>query len=131
MEKFEFGPIQTKWLESLEQHPERQLKEALGKKYSDGSYKACCLGELGLIAGICEFDNNDNNLYTIYHAYSSSGVLSSVHDKVGLHDSAGSPINGGGSDLFALTTLNDNKCTWPEIAAIVRANPTAYFSKSV
>lgn len=130
MEKFEFGPIQTKWLESLEQNPERQEKEKLGIIRPNDSYGACCLGELGLMAGLCEF-NSKGELYVIGEKTSNStGILSGVHEQVGLYSACGSPkkYNDGHS---ALTFLNDNKCTWPEIAAIIRANPTVYFSKPV
>lgn len=132
MEKFEFGPIQTKWLESLEQHPERQMKDALGLRSPDGSYKCCCLGELGIIGGICGFDEV-GELRTIDEDIhrTSKTTLSNVHEKVGLHNGCGSVVGEKEGMLAALTIYNDGKHTWPEIAAIVRANPTAYFSKSV
>lgn len=64
MSDFRLGPLQTKWIQSLRDHPERQLKGSLGNRYADGSYKACCLGEAGLIAGVC-FWREDGRLTTI------------------------------------------------------------------
>jgi len=57
------GPIQKKWIKSLKKHPKRQLTNQLGKRKSfmgiTLSYKACCLGEGGLIAGVCKWDGNN------------------------------------------------------------------------
>lgn len=121
---FKLGPIQEAWLQSLEQHPERQLQGALGKKNDDGSYKACCLGELGLIASLCEWSNN------ILHIIGQPGLaftLSNIYNKVGLRGSNGVAMPPHDS----LARLNDRGVTWPEIAAIVRANPESYFNESV
>lgn len=123
---FTFGPIQKKWLQSLEQHPERQMKKKLGIKFSDGTCQACCLGELGLIAGVCEWD--ERGVLTTTGAHHRENTLSEVYDRVGLRDAVGS-----GSDLrtYSLANLNDRRMTWPEIAAEVRANPERYLVKSV
>ncbi len=54
------GPLQLKWIKSLERRPKRQTKGKLGTRTSflgfTLSYKACCLGEGGLIAGVCNWD---------------------------------------------------------------------------
>lgn len=129
--KFKLGPIQTKWLQSLEAHPERQLKHRLGIKKSsdDTSYQACCLGELGLIAGVCQWEGI--NLST--KKFSERGVLLGVYKELGLYSPHGDKktfANHLVSRELSLAELNDSGTTWPEIAAIVRANPEGYFSKS-
>ena len=59
--KLELGPKQREWVESLRNNPERQLIGNLGEKYSDGTYKACCLGELGIVCGLLHW-SEDNRL---------------------------------------------------------------------
>lgn len=44
----ELGPIQKAWVQSLREHPERQMRYVLGKGTPD-NYTACCLGELHII----------------------------------------------------------------------------------
>lgn len=124
--KFKFGPIQTKWLKSLEQNPERQLKGYLGIKFDYDDYKCCCLGELGLIAGICEWRNND--LYVNSSRSNSSSYLYAVHEKVGLFSPQGDSKD---RELKGLARMNDDGVTWPDIAAHVRKYPEQYFTKSV
>lgn len=121
---FTFGPIQTKWLESLEQHPERQLTERLGRKYDDGTYQACCLGELGLIAGLCKWDG----IYLSTKYVNDMGELPDIYEELGLHNKVGDSLD---QSKLSLAELNDGGNTWPEIASIIRANPTNYLSKSV
>lgn len=112
------GPIQEKWLQSLEQNPERQHKGSLGVKTEDG-YKTCCLGELGIIAGKCRWIDNKladgTNLFTLTSA-----------EEIGLYDEVG--VTKDGQD--SLASMNDKSYTWPDIAQIVRANPENFFSKS-
>lgn len=122
---FEFGPIQEQWLKSLEEHPERQTSFRLGTRYLDGSYKACCLGELGLIAGICEWSGST---LIVKESSRSSALLDGVYEQVGLRSSNGSPSN---FNFKNLSVMNDQMDTWPEIAAHVRKNPEEYFTKSV
>lgn len=117
------GPIQTKWVESLEKYPQRQMKFRLGYSSSDGSYKACCLGEGGLVAGVCNWSNG--RLLTKNTA--SFTGLDGVYEHLGLRDSGGT-IQGTSNSL---ANMNDSDKTWPEIAAFIRENPTLVFTKSV
>lgn len=121
----EFGPIQEKWLQSLEQHPERQGTMRLGIKI-DGEYKACCLGELGIIAGICIWKGDSLVVDTLTNR---GEYLSDRYTEVGLNDFIGSHKDN--INRQSLAYLNDKGSTWPEIAAIVRASPEKYFNKSV
>lgn len=121
---FQFGPIQTQWLESLENNPERQHIRALGYKLPDGSYKACCLGELGLMTGLCEWDGE--SLVSKMDGVKRWGILNKRYGEIGLNS-----CNGHNKDrTISLAKLNDEGNTWPQIAAIVRANPEDYFNKS-
>lgn len=122
--KFKFGPIQTLWLESLENNPERQTTHKLGVKSEDGlSYKACCLGEYGLIAGKCKWVGNRLQDGAYF------GTLVESNLDLGLRSSAGTPKN---IKHGSLANLNDHQGkTWPEIAAIIRANPEEYLTKSI
>lgn len=124
---FEFGPIQTKWLESLEAHPERQATSVLGFKNPDNTYKACCLGELGLIAGLCEWFSN--KLIAKSNSQNLDVYLSEVYEEVGLYSENGNHKDNEYNQ--SLSFLNDNGKTWPQIAAIIRANPEDYFFKSI
>lgn len=127
--KSPFGPIQEKWLQSLEKHPDRQLKGELGKKITLHEYKACCLGELGLIGGVCKWVNS--TLIVDSPKSESTSYLYEVHEKVGLRDANGTGWSKDGEAIESLSHMNDGGKTWPEIAAIVRANPTHYFTKAV
>ena len=102
------------------------MKGVLGRKFSDGTYKACCLGEAGLIAGVCEWAENGE--LHVKETHGDNTYLYRVYDVIGLHDHCGSSKN---MSLCALAILNNDGKTWREIAAIVRANPEAYFSRSV
>ena len=119
----ELGPIQKQWLQSLREHPERQLKFQLGRQKEDGIYKACCLGELGLIAKICHWDNDNLN--------DETGALSNLQtfEKVGLRSQWG--MAQIGSTKPPLAALNDEHMTWPEIADYVEKNPELYFTRPV
>lgn len=115
------GPIQTAWLKSLREHPERQTTKVLGYR-TNGAYKACCLGELGLIAGVCTFDSNGtlccDGSRTILLNYTGLGLRSP----------------NGRQTKFAeptLAVMNDFGKTWPEIADHVEKNFSLYFTKSV
>lgn len=121
---FRLGPIQEAWLKSLEEHPERQGVKRLGKKNSEGLYTACCLGEGGLIAGVYEWDGS--SLVTVTSADKSYNNLDFVYESLGLYDGVGSNFNGG----KCLTRLNDTATTWPEIAAMIRANPEQWLKES-
>lgn len=116
------GKIQKQWIKSLKENPERQGKNTLGLQQADGTYIACCLGELGIIAGVTHWNRG--------HLFSGSlaRTLCKAHaNKLGLVDEIGSSTD---PSVRALANLNDNTHTWPEIAAVVEKNPELYFTKS-
>lgn len=120
-EPFDFGPKQLEWLDSLDKHPERQLKGRLGIR-DKKSHKACCLGEYGLITDICEFSFSGS----LYSGDSLTGLVS--YKKVGLHSSSGSTRT---PKLPSLAELNDQRLIWPEIATYLRHFGGYYFHKSL
>lgn len=117
------GPLQEQWLKSLEQHPERQGKGFLGRQRTGGVYTACCLAEYLLIAGKGEWRDRD-----LWDGDSKS-YLEKSWWQLGLYGKRGERLEGSLNDT--LGELNDSGKTWPEIAAIIRADPKAYLSKAV
>lgn len=131
MSTFKLGPIQEKWIKSLEDHPEKQLMDTLGKKHlnSEG-YKACCLGEGGLIAGVC---NWEGNVLIVSHKDNYGTIQTDMNLlRFDIHLALGLRSKNGEADGFtSLAGMNDTGKTWPEIAAILRTNPERYFTKSI
>lgn len=121
------GPLQEEWLQTLEQHPERQQMCSLGSGTID-HYKCCVLGLFGLLSGSCVFENGrlydaggeefhkiPDNLFT---------SLSLSWKKLGLYGAMGNTKLGVTGETLAF--YNDSGKTFPEIAAIIRANPDHY-----
>lgn len=136
--KFEMGPIQKSWTQSMKDHPERQTTGTLGRTFGDGTYEACCLGEALLCVhrfkkteplwrnGLLLDDSTDisNSDKYIVHSY----------EKIGLRNGAGSlknPWNTGKEIYESLASANDAEMSWPAIAAYIEANPENVFTKSV
>lgn len=136
---FVFGPTQEKWLKSLEDNPERQMKDSLGEKDADGSYHACCLGEYLICAGKAQWkDFGKGQILTDgkekdyrgegFETHADSELLNSW-EELGLHSSGGSRETGFRGQ--SLAQMNDTGYTWPEIAAEIRKTPEAWLTKSV
>jgi len=122
------GPLQRKWIKSLRAHPKRQMTGMLGIGTPD-NYKACCLGEGGLIAGVCKFKNGQIvsidpedpsrlNLFSLYQ-FEALGLASPHGRSVDLNN------------IDTLATLNDEGKTWSEIANLLESHPEKYFIKKV
>lgn len=135
MKIFKFGPFQKEWLQSLEQHPERQMAHRLGIMKPDGTYEACCLGEAGLITGTC-FWSKEGELVVKdeYIPFRLKGGMAK-HLLDGEAFKAMGLLSANGKSAIqnkmSLSELNDNGKTWPELAAIIRKNPENWFNKSV
>lgn len=130
------GPIQERWVTSLEQNPERQMHGSLGWKNADGTYRACCLGEGGLIAGVCKWKE--------YGSLANLGVDSVVvlenYNALGLRGKTGTFLESVTINETLFTSLADMNdvpnsagyCfSWKDIAAYIRANPENVFTHSV
>lgn len=122
------GPIQEAWVKSLEDHPERQMKDKLGEG-TESEYRACCLGEAKMVmyrAGWCKNPIEHGTL----HSGGEDAQLSQLdRKKVGLRSGDGDAKDE--TVKRSLAFMNDHGKTWPEIAAIIRENPSKYFFKSV
>jgi len=132
----ELGPLQKEWVKSLREHPERQISTILGEKYSDGSYKACCLGELH----ICNSRMNGDLLKYCNNEMrdGDTDYLEDSWDKYGLIDSKGSFANpqflekvNHGALYHSLAEANDDGVDWLTIANFIESNPEEVFTKSV
>lgn len=128
--KFELGPVQKRWIKSLREHPERQMSGRLGMG-TIHDYKACCLGELGIISDTCEFIAG-----VLREESGSVDLLRESYHKIGLHASDGAILDGRiidktGSRFYSLSAANDSGMTWPEIADYVELNPEKIFFRSV
>lgn len=138
MENFELGPLQAKWIQSLRDHPERQMKYSLGERDLDGTYRACCLGEAGLIAGVCYW-SEAGTLSTMDGeiAISHQVVLDNDSYKaIGLKSESGHTKNLSAMKIIpheitqtSLSYYNDHGKTWPQIADIIMADPSQYFTE--
>lgn len=108
------------WIQGLlDAGPEvKQGQHGLG----DAEYGYCCLG-YGCVLNEIAYDHEA--------AYSSE-----LRDAVGLHTQEGAPrgvgYKEGVASLMSCTAMNDIDClTFPQIGAILRDNPHAYFDKDV
>lgn len=131
------GPIQKEWIRRLRAHPERQQESALGTQKPDGTYTACCLGEGGLVAGVCHWgghsklcvpdptaEGEDQEGFLGYGAYQALGLWNS---RGGFH----SPVVTPTESYTSLANMNDGGLTWPQIADYMEANPDNVFERSV
>lgn len=144
----ELGPLQKQWVQSLREHPERQLKNALGRGEPE-SYRACCLGELHVLG--CQFfhepppfdkgtivdDPNDETEdavtclgkhYEKYGLRALDGMLNVMVDKVTWPRFKS---YNGPKQFASLAGMNDGGLTWVEIADYIENNPDNVFTKSV
>lgn len=137
----ELGILQKEWIKSLREHPERQTKDILGYREDDGSYKACCLGELLIcyrkLQGVDLFDFNGTKDYLI-DGVEDYGSLYESYEEFGLHTPNGAiyKLSVGNDPLDirsqnSLAQANDNGFTWLQIADFIENNPEAVFTKSV
>lgn len=117
------GPNQRTWLLFLKNNPDKHMKNQLGKK-SEDSYKACCLGQAGLMFGYCEWKDellqNSKGGYTLPADGDNEKYL-------GLRDRYGNNKNGR---LRSLATLNDI-LNWLAVYNAVINDPKNYFTKRI
>jgi len=138
-EPFEFGPIQTKWLEALESGEYKQAQSFL-YDYERDSY--CCLGVLCKLADL-EFKPNPHTHkmqsgYGFVHGtHATNGYMpQGFHEVVGLRDQTGVfkrmiQLSAEGRFVASLAHCNDEwNFSFPEIAAIIRRDPHNVFTKA-
>lgn len=127
--KFELGPLQKAWIQSLRDHPERQHKEELGRKMPIG-YKACCLGEAAMILGIAEWHEgvglNSTWMCLPKHGDATGSLGGDAYLLIGLRSDIGISEDGTQN----LVAMNDETHTWPQIADELEAHPEKWFTES-
>lgn len=119
------GPIQTKWIEYLEAHPEQQHLGSLGFK-KDDKIKLCCLGAGTMCISEGNFDEESGML----NVNDSHSILSN-YKKLGLYSNIGSFQGIELAGYSALAYANDNGISWKEIAKFMRDHPEVVFAYSV
>lgn len=140
------GPIQEKWVKSLEKNQDRQTTGQLGFKCElkdDGTYYACCLGEGGLIAGVCSWDPKGNLVVKDNNTgkplkHMNMTLENYSYKALGLHDGSGGLRKrveifvGETQKTFSrLSDMNDSGVSWRQIAQFIRQNPTLVFTHPV
>lgn len=122
---FEFGPIQTAWLEALESGKYEQGQ--LHLKY-DNRY--CCLGVLCEVMGLASGHTfEEGGGYSDGLASSSTEVPPDAASKAGLNSGWGRII--GDAEHVSLIRLNDELgFDFKQIAAFIRANPEKIFTRA-
>ena len=120
------------WLTTLEQHPERQTTGVLGEVLEEGKEKFCCLGQLCEIyydSSIKIVDKNSNITFN----GEDIALPSDLQNFMGFYGDEGLILGEqpekDGTTFNTLTEMNDDGCTWPEIAAFIRANPEQVFDR--
>lgn len=106
---FEFGPLQTQWLEALESGKYEQ-----GKNYLKRDSKFCCLGIVCDLAGFA-------------HGEWDVHLPDALTEQYGFFTNFGE-VDGGARD--SLVCRNDTGSSFAEIAAFIRANPKLVFKKA-
>jgi hypothetical protein len=122
----ELGPIQKAWIASLRAHPERQMTGKLGERRSNGTYQACCLGEGGLIAGVCHW-NASGTLESMVETGNSGTLGGGAYNSLGLYG----PTGKNKKKPMSLSSINDAGTSWSEIADMLEDNPEDWFQRSV
>lgn len=126
------GPNQTKWLEALESS---KYEQGLSRLRTIGN-KFCCLGVacdiFGKEAGLSEWKIDDHHTQWYSIADSSEEAFGgrlpqSMIQFMGFRDSLG--INIDQNNKKALALLNDSGKSFGEIAAIIRQDPSVYFTE--
>lgn len=126
------GPLQTKWVEALEAHPNRQTAGHLGHVDGNGDIRACCLGQALLcLYGYAAIQSGLIRSGTIH------GTLNPIdRDILGLYTHSGSIRQGeyisyNDREFRTLAQANDGGVPWSFIAKFIRENPESVFYKSV
>lgn len=134
---FEFGPIQTKWLEALESGEWKQTSS-----YLQNGHGHCCLGVLCKLAELPFHERNENTDYLYSQGYGfefqgskSNGYLPhGFAETVGLRDERGSFAKTVGLNsryVASLAGCNDDAgMTFPQIAAYIRHDPHNVFTRA-
>lgn len=135
--KFNFGPLQKKWLALLETGKLKQVRDQLchiDEMTNEKSY--CCLGvaadlvlhrKISCKDGVGAADGDELGL----QKYKSLGLYSEFGEIRGLRESDFPRMSGDLDDIPSLSNLNDGGVSFKRIANFIRKYPEAVFSRSV
>jgi len=135
-ENFEFGPLQTKWLEALESG-----KYAQGHRQLKNGNAYCCLGVLCELAELPFTPPKATGSYSWEYGFSFGANISNGYlptefgETVGLRGCRGNLaehfLDSAGNGVYSLADCNDVAAmSFPEIAAYIRQNPKNVFTKA-
>jgi hypothetical protein len=124
--KFKLGPLQKKWIKTLKNHPERQMKHSLGKLLTNGSYKCCCLGQAKIIIETSKGNNYRECFKNSIIIDGGMNCLVNSYTEIGLYSCNGSIRRSSNS----LARMNDIGYTWKQIAEFIENNPELVFKES-
>lgn len=135
---FKMGELQTLWVKSLREHPERQMTKKLGMG-TPRNYKACCLGELHLCYHRMKGKKlpfYDDSILDNIPEYPNFSSLGHSYEKYGLFSTNGQRIDKeriyiNKKSASCLADANDMGITWVEIADYIEANADQIFTHSV
>ncbi|MBO6542341.1 MAG: hypothetical protein JJ939_11500 [Alphaproteobacteria bacterium] len=118
------GPNQERWLRELETTDKKQGKKVLRSK--DDEY--CCLGIGCELIGLEPQTTNALCCYSYGANWYDELAPTELIEYLGLYTYWGSPRRDdkGAEDI---ASMNDHGKTFKEIAAIIRADPSMYFSE--
>lgn len=123
-----FGPLQRAWLEALESGAYQQTSNFLK---TDRGF--CCLGvACELFAPDQWVRVGEEDGHPCHFKFGGEvGVLSmQVRDDYGFFNLNGGPHGDASVADRSLSMMNDDGCTFEEIAAKVRSNPRMYFREA-
>lgn len=135
MSKFILGPLQTAWIATMRQYPERQSFGQLGTIRND-NIQVCCLGQgLMVLNESLNIENTILNGGLVDGPATSgfSGYLVLSYPKLGLRCSKGSFNETTSIDdrMFrSLSVMNDGGYKWAQIADYMEAHPENVFVES-
>ena len=115
---FELGLKQKEWLKVLRSGEYIQGVCALSKQHHDG-YRYCCLGVANKIFNFEETDNG--YLVDTFHKLGLRDMRGRLKDKFYIND----------IEIHSLSSMNDNGCSFNEIADYIEQNPENVFAFSV
>lgn len=131
MSKYKYNSLQSAWLNALETGRFRQGRAKLAKRnIKQKTVSYCCLGVACVVAHEHGVDVERKTTLTtigtpvVVFNGEANYLSSNVRDALKLHNDGGGAKS---SRLLPLSTYNDTGKTHKEIAAIIRANPRAYF----
>lgn len=116
------GPLQLQWIEALESGKFEQGQACLKK-----DNKFCCLGVACELSGITAIPATCYGVVRYEYLGERYYLPQEIVDKLKFRGNQGDAF---GEPTMAIALLNDEGKTFKEIAAIIRENPSQYFTAS-